>query len=107
MTSGALPARPAVLRYRIPSPTIGSSTSPLANLQGLYVSGAGYARSDVLLSEVFVEPDLVVSPTAPGTALGHDRFTDASATIEAAFRIAIAAAVSKAASGIGRSDARR
>jgi SIR2-like domain/NACHT domain len=77
----------------------------IANLQGLYVSGAGYARSDVLLSEVYVEPDLVVSPSALGTTLGQDGFTDASATIEAAFKIAIAAAVSKAASGKGRRDA--
>ena len=66
----------------------------IANLQGLYVSGAGYARGDVLLSEVFVEPDLVVSPLERGTALGNDVITDASATIEAAFKIAIAAAVS-------------
>lgn len=30
-----------------------------ANLQGLYVWGAGYARDDVALEEVFVEPDLL------------------------------------------------
>ncbi len=30
----------------------------VANLQGLYQWGAGYARDDVLLDEVFVEPDL-------------------------------------------------
>jgi HEAT repeat protein len=30
-----------------------------ANLQGLYVWGAGYARGDVLLEEIYVEPDLV------------------------------------------------
>jgi hypothetical protein len=32
----------------------------VANLQGLYISGAGYARGDVQLAEVFVEPDLEV-----------------------------------------------
>jgi HEAT repeat protein len=30
-----------------------------ANLQGLYIWGAGYARGDVTLEEIFVEPDLV------------------------------------------------
>jgi SIR2-like domain len=34
-----------------------------ANLQGLYVGGAGYARTEVTLDEVFVEPDLEVTPT--------------------------------------------
>ncbi|MBL8668660.1 MAG: SIR2 family protein, partial [Rhodospirillales bacterium] len=36
-----------------------------ANLQGLYVGGAGYARADVSLEEVFVEPDLEVTPAGP------------------------------------------
>ncbi|HVT60189.1 MAG TPA: HEAT repeat domain-containing protein [Thermoanaerobaculia bacterium] len=31
----------------------------IANLQGLYIWGAGYARGDVALDEVFVEPDLL------------------------------------------------
>ena len=31
----------------------------VANLQGLYVGGAGYARGDVSLEEVYVEPDLI------------------------------------------------
>ncbi|MCG8357107.1 MAG: SIR2 family protein [Kiloniellales bacterium] len=33
----------------------------VANLQGLYQWGAGYARDDVRLSEIFVEPDLETS----------------------------------------------
>jgi hypothetical protein len=45
----------------------------IANLQGLYQWGAGYARADVLLSEVFVEPDLertelrALAPAAEGS----------------------------------------
>jgi hypothetical protein len=36
-----------------------------ANLQGLYVWGAGYARDDVALEEVFVEPDLLRQEPGP------------------------------------------
>jgi len=35
-----------------------------ANLQGLYVGGVGYARTDISLEEVFVEPDLAIVPPA-------------------------------------------
>jgi HEAT repeat protein len=50
-----------------------------ANLQGLYVSGAGYARGDVMLAEVYVEPhllcrDLDEGPEARGSgSLGRAR----------------------------------
>jgi hypothetical protein len=37
----------------------------VANLQGLYIWGAGYARHDVKLEEIFVEPDLIEWQTTP------------------------------------------
>ena len=37
----------------------------VANLQGLYIWGAGYARDDVKLEEIFVEPDLCEWQTLP------------------------------------------
>lgn len=43
-----------------------------ANLQGLYVGGAGYARTDVSLEEVFVEPDLELTPTTALVGGGSD-----------------------------------
>ena len=41
-----------------------------ANLQGLYVWGAGYARDDVALKEVFVEPDLLRQERGSGREPG-------------------------------------
>ena len=59
----------------------------IANLQGLYVSGAGYARGDVLLSEVFVEPDLEVRTfAAAGDAVEHGTDQSARMSLRAAVR---------------------
>ncbi|MFQ5597147.1 MAG: HEAT repeat domain-containing protein [Nitrospiria bacterium] len=35
-----------------------------ANLEGLYLAGPGYAKGDILLEEIYVEPDLLTHPAA-------------------------------------------